>query len=43
MSRIGRLPVTIPEGVQFELKGHTVKVNAANEADVSVLLYGEIS
>jgi len=26
VSRIGRLPVTIPEGVQFELKGHTVKV-----------------
>ena len=26
MSRIGKLPVTIPEGVQFELNEHTVKV-----------------
>jgi len=26
VSRIGKLPITIPNGVQFELDGHTVKV-----------------
>src|SRR6187402_143335 len=40
MSRIGRLPVTVPSGVDIAIDGQTVKVKRPNDARVSRSLHG---
>ena len=41
MSRIGRLPVTIPSGVEINVEGQTVKVKGPKGA-LQVVLHGDV-